>query len=317
MIEIRRITTIFVLVFCAFQLSSCQSDETKFNNDAVAVAELRKIAQRMESGTVPTNEEFKFMRTQFTNYPESPTVISYYEKALLIREDFGTLAQFYEALGTDIDVDQKRNLAKVYVKLGRFEEAYEATKSFDFKVEKEMRLVAAKSLFQLGRYDEAKKVIQDSWDNIVSEKSTDEMAIRGMIYFHEGDSSSAIQTLTSVLALEPHNVPANNGLSRIYKALGEDEKAAAAQNRVQQIFDKVTASEALRTQNVAKGHKLQEAYKAKRYDEVIALARELESGVDSQNRKVLFEYLYNSYMALGKQEEARKVLEEAKRYSSQ
>ncbi len=175
-----------------------------------------------------------------------------------------------------------------------------------------MRHTAITSLFQLGKYDEAKKILDQSWNEIEREKRIDEITIRGMIYFYQGDNAKAVETLLKATAINENSIPANNGLSRVYSATGDEEKASQALKRVQTEFDKVTESEKQKTIFVEKGHNLQNAYNAKRYEEVILLGSQMIADSSPQNRFIIYKYMYDSYVALGKTEEAKEILEKVK-----
>ena len=73
-----------------------------------------------------------------------------------------------------------------------------------------------------------------------------------------------------------------------------------------------TADERRKTNYVEKIYKLQEAYKAKRFQEVINIANEILPEADAKNKAALYQFLYNSHKALGQQEEAQEVLVKAR-----
>jgi tetratricopeptide (TPR) repeat protein len=302
-----------LLSISAFYLCACSSDETRFSNDPTSVAKVRALSTKLNSGQQLAEVEFNELKKLYEQYPKSESLRKPFETALFLRKDWATLATFYDSMqGSEMAVEHKRNHAKVYVKLGDYEKALELTKTIDLKTDADMRHTAATSLFQLGKYDEAKKILDESWSTIEKEKRIDEITLRGMIYFYEGDNAKAVETLTKATAINENSIPANNGLSRVYTAMGDDEKASAALKRVQTAFDEITQSERQKTILVEQGHKLQNAFKAKRFEEVIALGPEMIAGSTPQNRLIIYQYMYNSYVALGKTEEAKEVLEKAK-----
>ncbi len=301
------------LLICAICLNACSSDETRFSNEPTSVAKVRELSARLNTGQQLAEADFNSLKELYEQFPKAESLRKPYETALFLRKDWAALALFYDSMqGPDMPVEHKRNHAKVYVKLGNYEKALELTKSFDLKADSDMRHTAATSLFQLGKYDEAKKILDDSWNAIEQEKRVDEITLRGMIYFYQGDNAKAVETLTKATALNENSIPANNALSRVYSAMGDDEKASAALAKVQTAFDEVTQIERQKTILVEQGHKLQNAYKAKRYEEVIALGPEMIAASTPQNRLMIYQYMYNSYVALGKNEEAKEVLEKAK-----
>lgn len=314
----QRFYTVYVVLLCIVFFVACKSDETRFGDDAVAVAKVRELNTKMNAGKQLSEAELNDLKVEFEKYPEAETVLKAYESALLLRKDWGALTDFYKMLsGPAFTDDRKKNLAKAYLKLGRYKDASETAAGFDLKTDEEMGLVAAMSLYHLGKYDESKKIFDDNWARIVSQKKVDEMTLRGMIYFYQGDNKKALEILEGVTAIDPLNVMANNGLSRVYGAEGNSESAKAAQAKVQESFDKLTEQEQIKTHEVEKANRLQEAYNAKRYEEVIELSRELIPNADPRNKLIMYQYLYNSYLSLGKEKEAREVMQEAKKFQSQ
>ncbi len=311
----QRFSAVCAILFCVALYSSCKGDETRFSEDSVALAKVRALSAKLNSGQQLSEQEFNDLKAEFEKYPKAESLQKPYEAALFLRKDWASLAEFYRSLqGEDFTEFREKNLAKVFVKLGNYEEASKIASKFDLKKDEEMRLVAASSFFHTGRYAEAKRLLDDSWESIVSQKRLDEMVLRGMIYFYEGENKKALEVLEKVITFDPLNVTANNGLSRVYAAEGNTEKAKAAQLKVQESFDKITEHEQVKTRIVEKSNRLEEAYQAKRYNEVISLSRELIPHADPRNRMIMYQYLYNSYMALGKQNEARAVMEEAKQF---
>ncbi len=218
---------------------------------------------------------------------------------------------------SELDDEDKTNLGITYFKLGRYNDAIEILKNINNENIPDSKYILTASYFNIGKYDEAKLLIDKNWEQILKAKKTDQINFRGMIYFYEKNYEKAIETLEKTLEINPDDVQAANGLSRIYAAKGETEKAEEYLAKVQEGFDKLVIEERQKTNLVEKLHKLQEAYQAKRFQEVIDLANEVLPNAQAKNKAALYQYLYNSYLALGMTKEAQETMAKAKQMQQQ
>ena len=310
-----RIKFVFQLLAVLLCLSAfgCQSDETAFENDALAKQTVNQATLKISKGQKVTPADFAEIKSVYEKYPQSKSVREIYRTALIAREDWNALQEFLEKLPdaekTEAD---KLNLGKTYFKLGKYDKSAEVLKEFENSENTEAKSILANAYFKAGKNAEAKTLLDKDWEKIVSEKRVDEMTVRGMIYFYEKDNSKAIEILQKVLEIRPDSIPAANGLSRIYASQGDSAKAEEYLTKVQDAYDKMTADERRKTNYVEKIYKLQEAYKAKRFQEVINIANEILPEADAKNKAALYQFLYNSHKALGQQEEAQEVLVKAR-----
>lgn len=304
----------FVAVFlCVWLLVSCQTDEAALKNDALATQTLNQANKVLSAGKKLSREDFSKLKEVYNKYPNSKFVRDIYYSALIKKQDWATLEEFFNEIpASELTDKDKINFGKTSIKLGRYKDAIERLKPLVIENNFEAKILLANAYFHTGNYDESKKLLDENWEQIIKEKKPDEIALRGIIYFHQGDKEKAIETLNKSIEIEPDNIPANNGLSRIYAAKGDTEKAEKYLEKIQKSFDKVTAEEKRKTNLVEKFANLKAAYKAKRFQEVITLANQVLPDADTRNKVVIYQYLYNSYRALGKQKEAQEVLEKAK-----
>ncbi len=304
-------TVFFAAVFVVL-LSNCRSDESALQNDAVSKQALENAVQLMKTGQKPAPEDFEKIKKIYQQYPNSKTARNSYQFALISREDWTALEQFLNQIPfSEMSDEDKSNLGKAYFKIGRYADAVESLKPFGKKGEREIRNILATSYFRLDRFAEAKALLDDDWDDIINKKSIDEITLRGMIFFHEKENDKAIETLHRTLKIDPENIAAANGLSRVYAAIGDRKKSEEFVARVQDSFEKLTAEEKRKTNQVEKLYQLQNAYNAKRFDEVIEIANQVLPEADARNKSALYQYLYNSYIALGKQKEAQEIAAKA------
>ncbi|MEZ5429367.1 MAG: tetratricopeptide repeat protein [Pyrinomonadaceae bacterium] len=312
------IPKLFPVLFGVVFLLSCAGDEAAFQSDKQAMDEVNRINQILNLKQKPAQEDIDSIRKIYGQYPGAKPVRETMQAALISREDWAALENFYRELPASAQTPaDKVNLSKVYIKLGRYQDAVETLRPIENETDPEIKTLLANAHFHLGQYEESKKLLDASWEQLTREKKFEEIAMRGMIYFYQGDSDKAVEILQKALEMNPEQIFALNGLSRVYAARGEREKAEEYLTRVQQAFQKITAEERRKTRFVENIYKLQEAFKAKRFQEVIVLANQSLPDADPKNKAALYQYLASSYQALGRQEEAREALTRAKQFQQQ
>ncbi len=303
-----------IVFLCVGLGISCQTDEASLQNDALASQTINKSSKVLSSGQKLSQDDFQKLKAVYEKHPTSKTTRDTYRSALIKKEDWATLEKFFKQIpASELSDQDKSNLGKAYIKLGRYKDAIQSLKPLAKKDNFEVKTLLANAYFHLGDYAESKNLLDENWEQIVKEKKVFEITLRGMIYFYQGDSEKAIEILNKSIEIQPDNISAANGLSRVYAAKGDTEKAEEYLAKVQKGFDRMTAEETRKTTLVRKLIQLQEAYKAKRFQEVINLVKEVLPEAKAGNKPALMQYLFNSYKALGKTKEAQEILEQAKK----
>ena len=177
----------------------------------------------------------------------------------------------------------------------------------------ELVSLSGASLFYLGRYDEAAGQLDKVWNELIAARKADEMTIRAMIWFYQKNYDKALEILNQAVQMDPDNIPAFNALVRVYGALGNNAKAEEYAQKVQLGFDRMTAESQKKIRFVENAKKLEEAFQAKRFEEVVTLAKSMIPEAEAANKYALYQYLANAYQALGKTAEARDALAEAEK----
>jgi tetratricopeptide (TPR) repeat protein len=305
---------LIVLAFAVFAFA-CQNDEKSLQDDKQALETISRISKTFSIGQKPSNEDFALLKQVLLRYPQSQTVRQVYKLALVKREDWESLKKMLAATPFDeLSKEDQKNLGNASYKLGNYADAVEVLEKLADGNDREVISVLANSYFYLGNYLEAKLLLDRNWERIKNEKLVSEITLRGLIYFYENETDKAIETLKFALEIRPDNIPAANAISRIYAARGEPEVAAKYLEQVQKSFDKATAEERQKTNVVEKFYKLQDAYQAQRFQEVIDLANEVLPQADPKNKPALYQFLYNSHAALGHEKEAQEALEKANQF---
>lgn len=312
-----RFELIFTVIFLSCLIgcqSASQKDAALVAADKPALAELKRINTNLGGGQAISQADVASLNKLREKYPNSAEVRQTLQAALIKREDWATVEQLIgeipEAEKTNAD---RINLAKVYLKLGQYEKAADLLKPLigEKTSEVETKSLLGQAQFYLGQFDEAAKTIDSIRDQILAQKKTDEMTLRGMIYFRQGKNDEAIETLKKVIEIAPDNISANNALSRIYSAKGDTASAEIYRTKAQNANEAVAASEKKKSRLVPLYYQLEDAFKAKKYDEVVNLARQILPETDGQNKAALYQYLAVAYQAQGKPAEAQNVLAEA------
>ena len=289
---------------------SCDSGGGSLSSSPAKLAEVNKYGQKLKSGQRLTNEEFDKLTAIQKEFPNDETAWKHLETALTKRKDWKTLAEFYEATGLDTP-ELESKAAASYFRFGKYSKAEELSKDFDMS-KTNLRRIRVGALYNLGNYKEASKILDKHWKTVVEEKGVDEYVFRGMIHFYDKENDKALEVLESAIEIDPKNIPAYNGLSRVYTAVGKEDKAKEALEKLRSNYEELTKVERAKTRFVEKIYKIQEDYKNKRYSEVIVTAKQIESEVPANQKKVFYQYMFNSYKALGREAEAREVMNKAR-----
>lgn len=307
-----------ILILCLAFFISCQSAAQKETSllaqDSKTKIELSRINQDLTAGFPLTSPDFESIKQIREKYPNSSEVRNVYQSALVKRNDWESLVK----LIGDIPASERKredqlNLAKSYLKLGRYQDEVALLKPLAESNPKDTdyNSLLAFGYFYLGQNEEAAKYLDAVWDALLQNKKIDEINTRGMIYFRQKNYPKAIEIFKKSLEINADDISANNTLSRIFAAQGDLPQAEIYRLKTESAHESIGASETKASRFVQNSYQLEDAWKAKRYDEVISLARQMIAGANEKNKPALYQYLIESYKALGKPEEAQKVLVEA------
>lgn len=312
-----------LIVLCLFLFVSCQktaeNDIESFKKDTQATTEFNRINQLIAQGQYLAQTDIDSLNKIREKYPRNDNVRLLMQSALIKREDWQSAADFIDQIPeNERNEDEKKNLARIFLKLGRYEEALKTVTPLLEKKPSNIDFISisSNSLMNLGRYAEAAAQLDKVWNEIVNQKRFDEITMRGMLYFYLKNYDKALETLNKSIEINPNNVAAYNSLARVYAAQGNTAKAEEYTKKVQELFDKMTAENRKNAKFVDAAKNLQEAFQNKRFEEVIDLAQKLLPEAEGENKYALYQFLANSYMALGKTQEAKNAVAEAEKIKS-
>ncbi|MET0752906.1 MAG: tetratricopeptide repeat protein [Pyrinomonadaceae bacterium] len=303
-----------IFLLCLTFFISCQNAARTETPDAKTKNELSRINQILTTGQPLTPQDFESIKQIREKYPNSVEVRNVYQSALVKRGDWESIAKLIgEIPATERKREDNLNLAKSYLKLGRYQEEIDLLKPLADANQKDAdyNSLLAFGYFYLGQTPEAAKYLDAVWDALVQNKKIDEINTRGMIYFREKNYEKAIETFKKTLEINENDISANNTLSRIFAAQGNSEQAEIYRSKTEKAHESIGANETKASRFVQNSYQLEDAWKAKRYDEVISLARQMLADAGEANKPALYQYMAESYKALGKPDEAQKVLAEA------
>lgn len=294
-----------------FAFAGCQSKEMPVSVDAQTQNELSRINRLLTTSQPLQPNDFDSLKKIYEKYPKDAQVRNLYKSALIVRKDWTSLENFIKEIPENERSREDRiNLARVYLRLGRHQDLIDFAKPLaeKDKTDVEFNSLLGFGYFYLGQTDEAAKYLDTVWGKILSEKRADEITTRGLIYFRQNNFPKAIEILEKSLEINPQNATATNALSRIYAAQNNPEKAEEFRKKTTELHEKTEESESMAMRRVNVYYDLQTAWNEKKYAEVIELAQKILPEADEKNKPALYQFIAESYKALGKPEEARSAL---------
>jgi tetratricopeptide (TPR) repeat protein len=238
-------------------------------------------------------------------------VVQAYKSALILRGDWGELADFIEQTPPNQWTDDDRMLlARSLVKSGRAEAALRILEPvIAERSSVDAVSIASEAYFDLGRTREAGQLLDSVWDKVRYRKLVDDITRRGISYFRENDLDNAETTLTLAVSIEPGNIGANNALSLLFAKKGDQAAAEKYRATTRELQEKSTVNLTEASRRVQRLYELEDAWNAKQYRSVITIALQLIEIEEDKGIKLgIYQYLFESYRALGRQAEADAVL---------
>ncbi|QQS41000.1 MAG: tetratricopeptide repeat protein [Acidobacteriota bacterium] len=287
-----------------------------FESDPSAISTVEALAKKMNSGAKLTPAEFESIKAVHEKYPASNRGVEVYRQALTQREDWLSLEKVLTESASTATEEDKLLLGKVYMKLGKYAEARDTFAKMDSPPDVERASMLASAYFHTGENKKAAETLDSVWKEIVAQKYTDALVLRGLLHFYEQNNDKAIEILESVTANEPGSIAAHNALARVYAQAGNAEKAAYHSKAVEEAYKALTEKTGRQGRMVDKMFRLQEAYKAGRHEEVIEIASSIVDSADPRNKAALYGLLANSYKALGMSAKAQEAADKARQLSS-
>lgn len=313
----------FATICLAILLCACQS--TSEGNDPVlkdpnASGKLAQLSNSLRTTRNISTENFRELRSLAGRYPASRAVRQTYLEALIVRDDWGTLETYLnDPSQGELSPEDKLLLGKVYIKNGKYLKGLEilepiaATRPDDF----EIIGLLGNAYFHLDQPEKAGPLFDRIWERLVAEKRYEEITMRGLIYFRNGELEKALETLNRSHEIKPDQIAVNNSLSRIYAKLGQTEKAEYHRGLTVKSLDRSVDEKYLASQNVQRVIELENAWKAKDYSGVLTAARQMLPTAQPAQRAVLYQYILEAATAVGDKAAADEARSEIQKLQKQ
>lgn len=296
--------------------SQAETDQKNFEGDKAAVTEVRRIQAALARRQTVPQSDLELLKSLHAKYPRATEVQQTLQSMLQERQDWDALEQLLTA-EPEAERTQAEQiyLAKIYIKLGRYRDASRIAGTLAEAAPNDLELnaLAGHAWYFEGQYDNAARAFDRVWDALLSAKQLDEMMMRGMIYFYKGDKDRALEVLKKTVEINPDFIPGNNALARVFAAKGDQQQAAFYRDQADRLQARRVAEETRKRRLVARGHDLETAFAAGRYDEAARIAQELLQTADASQKPTLYEYLGQAHKATGRQAEAQAAFQEAAR----
>jgi tetratricopeptide (TPR) repeat protein len=317
----RILSKLILLIFGIVLFGSCQSriadGDQRLAADTQGLKDLNSINAELKTTGKISRESYRKLKGLFQKYPASNSVIRTYKSALVLRKDIVAFEEYSSLVpSAEQSAEDKISLATLYVLNGKHQKALDLLVPMSEQLSEDVmvRELLGISYYNLGNMVEAGKAYDSVWDQVIANKMTEAIATRGIIFYKSGELSKAIATLNRALELDPNHISSNYTLSRIYNQQGDAEKAESYRKRTDELQNQLKAATYNKSKNVRLTYDLQDAWKEKRYSDVIKFANKMLLTTTERNQKlVLYKYLYESYKALGMKSEAQSALDQTQK----
>lgn len=307
-----------VIVFTfACQEESKSNDEELLKKDSQSSSQLGEMNAALTSKRF-TSDNFERLKKIFEKYPNAQKARQTYLNALFFRKDWQAISEFLNSKSTNkLSREEKIILANTYFKLGNYQktiEIYAPLPEKDF----EIKNLLGQSYLQIGQTADAATSLEEIKDRSIAQKRVDVLSSLGLIYLRQNEFPKAVEILKKAVELDPNHIPSNNALSLVYARQNDMENAEKYRQRTVELQKKSTEQTFESSQRVQKVYEIENAWNAKNYEEVIKIADEMIPLTENKAEKIaLYQYLYESYKATGKTQEAEKAAAEGKKVEQQ
>lgn len=306
----------FILLLSIIVLSGCQdrsnADEARLKGDIATLQRLEQINKAAASSKTIPPDDFAFVKETYSRYPNSESARRVLKNALVVRQDWEALITLLGETSKLVQEDQI-TLASAYFKTGEFETSLKILESLQKNASASIEATSlmAHCFYSLGQSGRTISLLEPIIDSLISEKRVDDLNVLGLAMLQDKKPDAAIYAFEHVRRIDPEDPWSTNGLSRAYYAKGDLVKAEEFRELTERAQIQLTTKETRSHGFVQQSYQLESAWKEKRYEEAIRIARQLIPISDAKNKPVLYKYLIESYKALGRISDAEAAAAEA------
>lgn len=290
-------------------LVACQgpADDSALLRDAQAAAEARRIRAAILAPDPLPPQDFADLQALRQRYPQSALLEDSLVQALLRRADWTALEGLLSGMPPEALSDERFGLLlRARWELGQYPAVVDLVSTRrDGEANAQWRLWWARSLFNLGRLQQAAELLDRHRPTQPGIDDVEALVLRAQIHQHAGQLQQAIGELQLALRLFPQHKSALNTLARVHHARGEVVLARQYEARARQAQDQLTDQTRRQLALVAQVQALKAHWAAGDHAAVVASAEAALPLADVGMKRVLLEYLIQSNQQLGRQQAAQ------------
>lgn len=282
--------------------------------DPTAAAALAAVRDRLLADGACDADCLAALRALWDDHPGDPSLRVTLVNALIQRQDWSGIEAVIRAQPSPSDADRLL-LAKALIKLGRFDEAAAlltplvAARPDD----PELAYNAAFADYYGNHHDQAAAVLDRAWDALVAARDANARTLRAMIYMDGGEIDRAAELAAAVVADRPEFFPAWDVLGRARAAAGDTAGATEAFDRVVAIHAANAADTAHKLRLSAQATALQAAWRDHDLPAAEALVDAMLPEAGAELQRLLYEYAVAIYEATDRPSEAAAARDAAAR----
>lgn len=279
-----------------------------------AAAMLAAVRERILASGACDDDCLGALRALWEAHPGDPTLRVALTNALIQRKDWTGIEAVVRSLPQPTDADRVL-LAKALTKLGRFDEASAILSPLvDARPDDaDLAYNAAYADFHGNRPERAAEVLDRAWSALSGGGDANPPTLRAMIHLEAGEADRAAAVAEAVVARHPDFFPAWEVLARARGARGDEAGALEALARVDAINAATEVENARRMRLSAQATALKAAWTERDLGAAEALVEAMLPAADPALQRQLYEYAVAIYQATGRPEEAEAARAAAER----
>jgi len=282
--------------------------------DPTAAASLAAVRDAiLASGTCDTRC-LDALRALWAAHPGDPDLRVTLTNALIQRQDWSGIEAVIRSLPNPSDADRLL-MAKAMIKLGRFDDAAAILQPLvDARPDDpDLAYNAAFADYYGNRHDQASAVLDRAWAALVAARDANAQTLRAMIHLDGGELDQAAAVAGAVVDQSPEFFPAWDVLGRARAAAGDEAGANEAFDRVAAIHAATSERDARQLRLSAQATALQAAWRDRDLAGAERLVDAMLPEADAALKHQLYEYAVAIYDATGRPAEAAAARDAAAR----
>jgi len=290
-----------------------------FETDPGGRAVLRGVQAEIVRRYTVSDDNLRALRNLHERWPDQPDVLETLKSALARREDWEGLAALYEAQPS-LTSFERADLGKVLIRIGRFEEAVEILVPLadEVAVDADLSYHAALALYRTGDRQRAAGYLDRMWDGYIQHRMVQAIALRGQIFFDEGNLARARRVFEQALEIDDSLAAreAYDGLGRTLVALGEEEAAKEVFDTLDAMNASAAEYEQRRLEQFTKIRAVQTAWEEGDMEETERLLDEVVPLAEDRFKPMLYTIAADVYRRTGRAEQADEAVKLAEEYEA-